>query len=169
MKGLGLIFIVPLIIALIFGGAYITNFPVTEIEGVKIGFADIINFFFKQSPPNLPEKNASEHEEISGWFSEIEGKEADDAMVFFQKLGNPIKVCIFKEANYCEILKVEESKIVKTSETPQKTIYVSYDLIFELKKTNLTAEKLRQRIIEGVKNGEIRGITLNDIMSFGKD
>jgi hypothetical protein len=170
MKGLGfLALVIPLIIVGALGFLYVTNFPITEVMGEKIGFADMLNFLFNQAPPNLPEKDMKSDAQLSALVTELTASEGG-SLGALAAIGNPIKFCVFKDYNYCQILKIEGSKITESSETPQRTVYVSYELALELKSRVETQkyEGLEKRMVQAAKSGEIKGLTINDIMNFGK-
>jgi hypothetical protein len=171
MKGLGfLAILIPLIIVGAIGALYVTNFPITEVGGEKIGFADLINFFFSQAPPNVPEADVKSNPEISQWVSSMNGSELGDSARFISKLGNPIRFCVFKDYSYCQNFMIDGGKIYETSETSKKTVYVSYALALELKTRSETQnfEGFDKMLIQAVKSGDIKGITLDDVMNLGK-
>lgn len=171
MKGVALFLVkIMLAIAAISSILYFLNIPIMEVAGEKIGFADLINFFFFQTPPNLPERGVNNNTEIAEWASKMDGSELGDAARMLAKLGNPIKFCVFKDYNYCQNFKIEGGKIYETSETPQKTVYVSYQLAIELKSMSETQnfQGLEKRLVQAVKSGEIKGLTITDLMSIGK-
>lgn len=162
--------LIPVIIAGLFAALYLTNFPLTEVAGEKIGFADLINFLLFQSPPNLPEADPSGNAEISEWFAKVNGSDAGETMGMLQSLGSPLKFCVFSDYSYCEIFGLEGGKIYSTSEASQKTLYVSYELAMELKQRAETDnyDGLQKRLVQAVKSGEMKGLTLNDVMNMGK-
>jgi hypothetical protein len=171
MKGFAPLYIlVPVIIAGIFGTLYLTNFPLTEVSGEKIGFADFINFLLFQFPPNVPEADYKSNQEISGWFSTINGSEAGQSLGAIKSLGNTIKVCVFNESSYCDVFKIESGKIYETSDAPQRTIYVSYQFALELKQRAETGnyEGLDRRMVQAIKSGDIKGIMINDVLNMNK-
>jgi hypothetical protein len=171
MKAVGkLVIIIPLIIAGATAVLCFANVPFMWVAGESIGFGDALNFIFGQAPPNLPEADPSNNTEIAAWFTQVNGSEAGEAMGMLQTLGNPLKFCVFKDANYCEIFRIEGGRIYTTSESPQKTLYVSYELAMELKQRAETKnyEGLDKRLVQAVKSGDIKGMTLNDVMNLEK-
>ncbi len=169
MKGIVmLVLLIPLVIAAVFGGLYVTNFPITEVAGEQIGFADLINFLFSQAPPNVPEADMKTNTELAGWVSQMNGSDLGASLGMLSKLGNPIKFCVFKDYSYCQNFRLEGGKIYETSEAPQKTVYVSYELALELKGRSETGNftGLDKRLVEGVKSGDIKGLTINDVMGI---
>lgn len=168
MKGIGmLVLLIPVVIAAVFAGLYVTNFPITEVMGEKIGFADMINFMFNQAPPNLPEKDMKSDAQLSNLLETLTAADAGASLSILTTIGNPIKFCVFKDYNYCQTLKLEGGKLTESSETPQRTVYISYELALELKQRtdSQNYEGLEQRMVQAVKSGEIKGLTINDIMA----
>jgi hypothetical protein len=170
MKGLALLLVkVILLILAILSILYFLNIPITEVAGEKIGFADLINFLLFQAPPQLPEKSVESNTEISSWASKMNGSDLGDSAGMLSKLGNPIKFCVFKDYSYCQIYRIESGKMHATTEAAQKTVYISYELAFEIKTRTETQnfQGFESRLVEGIKSGEIKGLTLGDVMSIG--
>jgi hypothetical protein len=171
MKGVGvLVLVIPLVILGAIGTLYVTNFPITQVAGETIGFADLINFLLFQGPPGVPEADVSGSPEVAAWFASVNGSDAGETLGMLESLGNPVKVCVFKDYSYCQVFRIEGGKIFAASESPQRTIYVSYELALELKSRaeNANYEGLDKRLVQAVKNGELKGLTLNDIMGMNK-
>jgi hypothetical protein len=171
MKGVGaLAVIIPLVILGAVGGLYFANIPLMQVAGESIGFGDILNFIFGQAPPDLPEADPSNNAEVAEWFAQVNGSEADEAIGMLQTLGSPVEFCVFKDANYCEVFRIEGGTIYTTSESPQKTLYVSYELAMELKQRAemKNYEGLEKRLVQAVKSGDIKGLTLTDVMALGQ-
>jgi len=172
MKGMGhlVLLLIPLVIVGVVAGLYVTNIPLFDVAGEKIGFADLINFLFSQAPPNVPEADIKTNAELAGWVAQMNGSDLGASLGLLSKLGNPIRFCIFKDYSYCQNFRLEGGKIYETSEAPQKTVYVSYELALELKTRAETHnfEGLEKRMVQAVKSGEIKGLTLNDVMGIGK-
>jgi|YelNatPaOPRAMG01_1025707.scaffolds.fasta_scaffold142804_1 hypothetical protein len=164
MKVLKIFGVILLLIVCLLIGAYLLNIPLMEVAGEPIGFADIVNFFFSQAPQNLQEVKANENEEIGNWFNNINGSEAIEADIL-KKLGSPIKLCVFKDANYCDVFKIEDDKIFFTNEPPKKTLYISYNLSLELKEMaeRKNYENVKKRLVQAIKNGEVKGLSLEDV------
>jgi hypothetical protein len=170
MKGVGLLIVkILLIIAAILSILYFLDIPVTEVAGEKIGFADLINFFLVQLPPSLPERDMKNSTGISEWASKIDGSDLGGSAGMLAKLGSPIKFYIFSDYNYCQNFRIEGGKIYETSEAPQKTVYLSYQLAMELKTRAETQnfQGMEKRLVQAIKNGEIKGLSITDVMGLG--
>jgi hypothetical protein len=171
MKGLALMLVkILMIILAILGILYFINFPITEVAGEKIGFADMLNFLLLQIPPNLPERSVESNAEMTAWASEIDGSDLGVAAGIVSGLGNPVTFCVFKDYSYCQNFRIEGTRIYETNEAAQKKVYISYGLAVELRGMAETGntENLDKRLMQGVKSGEVKGLTISDVMGIGK-
>jgi hypothetical protein len=164
------IFEILLVILAVLGILYFLNVPITQVAGESIGFADLVNFFFFQQPPNLPEVSAESNAEIAAWVSQMDGNDVGDSARMLATLGNPIRFCVFRDNNYCQNFRLEGGKMFKTEEAAQRTVYVSYALAFQIKQMVETQdlEDLERRLVQGIKKGEVKGLTIDDVMKIGE-
>jgi len=171
MKGLVLLLVkIMLLITAVCSILYFLNIPVTEIAGERIGFADLANFFFYQTPPQLPEVNVGNNTEIASWAEKMDGSDLGESAEILGRLGNPIRFCIFKDYNYCQNFRIDGGKMYETADAAQKTVYVSYHLALEIKTMAelQNYQDLETILIKGIKKGEIKGLTIGDVMNMGK-
>lgn len=169
MKGIGIMALaIPLIAVAVVGGLYATNLPITEVMGEQIGFADMVNFLFAQAPPNLPEKEMKSEPQLAALATEFTANSA--SLASLSAIGNPLKFCVFKDANYCQTFSFVNGKIAESGEAPKRTVYISYELALELKTRAETQnyEGLEKRMVQALKSGDIKGLTMEDLMSFSK-
>jgi hypothetical protein len=169
MRGfLRLAIIIIVIIVAVFAVLYLANVPIMEIAGETIGFADMINFLFFQSPPNLPEADISTNPEMSEWASKLNGSDLGETAGVLNSLGNPLRLCVFRDYIYCQNFVTEGNMIYETSETPERTLYIGYEMAMEINRMNEEGnyEGFNKKMVQAIKKGEVRGITIDDIMKI---
>jgi hypothetical protein len=170
MKGVMLLVAkIVLLLLAIFSILYFVNVPITSVAGERIGFGDLINFLIFQAPPNLQEASVSSNPEISSWSSQIQNVDLGESAEMIAKIGNPIRFCVYSDYNYCQNFKIAYGKMTETTEVPQKTVYVSYGLAIQIR---TLADKedfagLQKLLVQSIKIGDIKGLTIGDIMNIG--
>lgn len=153
---------------------YVVNPTIAEIkvgnETIKIGVRDIVNAVVNQIKPLPTYERIYNDTEILDVAKQFEGKKLPENLKgLIETFGNSASLCFTKEnIAYCVNISVVNNTITVNKYPAKRTIYIDYELKDEIIQSieNEDYNQLVKIVIEGIKSGKIRGISIQDLKQF---